>query len=374
MDDKKRICCQDKGQEQSESSGVCSPPDQNVKPVKFQDLEINLLNTQGLTQPKLFEIEDAINNRDNLSITCLTETQLKSNSLHFNNNFLSLSKHRSSIEKKGGGLMILWKNNGGLTITEIETDHSDILMAQIKAGKFKFYIILVYISTNDDCRNNIIYKLLTDLTMKFQNENLLIIGDFNGHIGCLGPQPINKNGRKMLNFVDNSQLNILNLDIRCSGEITWKQGNKRSCIDFLLLNEKMYENFTSMTIDEEGEILNFSDHNVLRANFRYQNSTIPSTQQKIIYYNKKDDNSITNYINFLENLLMEKEPANFTEFYQCVKEARDSTLRTCFVQKPIKNLQEPWITDDIKSEIAKKRNINKLRRKEANVARLKELD
>ena len=57
------------------------------------------------------------------------------------------------------------------------------------------------------------------------NEKLLFIDDFNGHIGSLGEQIINKNGQSLHYFVDKYNLSIMNLDMECEGEITWQQGN-----------------------------------------------------------------------------------------------------------------------------------------------------
>ena len=50
--------------------------------------------------------------------------------------------------------MLLWKPNEKIKITEYETtNHSDIIMVQIKLENFIFYMVLTYISTNDDSRN-----------------------------------------------------------------------------------------------------------------------------------------------------------------------------------------------------------------------------
>ena len=97
--------------------------------------------------------------------------------------------------------------------------------------------------------------------------------------------------------------------------------------------------------------------------------------QEIIHYNKKDENSVANYVQFLENLLSEKQTENFTEFNRCIEIATDHTLKTSFIKrKEFKKLDEPWMTREIKSEIAKKRDINKARRKETDMIRLSELD
>ena len=51
--------------------------------------------------------------------------------------------------------------------------------------------------------------------MLFQKNKLLILGDFNGHIGVLGTQKLNRNGKRV---IENFNLNLSNLDDKCNGE------------------------------------------------------------------------------------------------------------------------------------------------------------
>ena len=72
-----------------------------------------------------------------------------------------------------------------------------------------------------------------------------------------------------MNFVGRQDLNILNLDIRCSGEITRRQNDNISTIDYVLANENLYKIFNKMLIDENNEIIDFSDHNIMITELRY---------------------------------------------------------------------------------------------------------
>ena len=51
----------------------------------------------------------------------------------------------------------------------------------------------------------------------------MILGDFNGHLGFLGPHQMNKNGELLYNLIDKHNLILLNGHPECTGEITWKQ-------------------------------------------------------------------------------------------------------------------------------------------------------
>ena len=42
--------------------------------------------------------------------------------------------------------------------------------------------------------------------------------------------------------------------MKCKGEITWQRNNQVSAIDFIIVDNKAYENFVEMNVDENKEI------------------------------------------------------------------------------------------------------------------------
>ena len=92
-------------------------------------------------------------------------------------------------------------------------------------------MILVYMSvTNYDGNNQLIQYVQEHIE---NTKNYIILGDFNGHTGFLGPQPMNKNGDMMLDLIDKNNLILLNGHPECKGEITWQQRERKSTIDYL---------------------------------------------------------------------------------------------------------------------------------------------
>ena len=81
----------------------------------------------------------------------------------------------------------------------------------------------------------------------------MVLGDFNGHIGFIGPQNLNYNGNNVLNLIEKWNLILLNGDEKCEGVITRRQRIIGSAIDFILVNQEMYNFFESMNIDEDKE-------------------------------------------------------------------------------------------------------------------------
>ena len=64
----------------------------------------------------------------------------------------------------------------------------------------------------------------------------------------LGNQKLNRNGKRVIDIIENFNCNLLNLDDKCNGELTWAQGEYNSVIDFVLANEDMYKDFVQMDI------------------------------------------------------------------------------------------------------------------------------
>ena len=153
---------------------------------------------------------------------------------------------------------------------KIETIHKDILIIQCKIYGLELRMILIYMSVSNYDTNKHLMKYIQD---HIQNiKNYIILGDFNGHIGFLGPQPMNKNGELMLDLINNNNLIILNGHADCKGEITWQQRERKSTIDYLMVDEEMHKRFKNMIIDEQKEELDLSDHNMLTTIFTLENN------------------------------------------------------------------------------------------------------
>ena len=63
-------------------------------------------------------------------------------------------------------------------------------------------------------------------------------------------------------------LHHLNLSEKCIGKYTFHNNVGKSAIDHILVNDRLVEDFKGMFIDEEKELLNISDHCLVRAWFK----------------------------------------------------------------------------------------------------------
>ena len=101
------------------------------------------------------------------------------------------------------------------------------------------------------------YEILMNFVNEYGNEEIIIMGDMNGHIGVLGER-VNGNGELLREFCDETQFEILNetADLPGKGEMPSLQ---------LIMSGQMLEKerVCNMCIDEEGEFNIDTDHNLL---------------------------------------------------------------------------------------------------------------
>ena len=245
-------------------------------------------------------MEDLI---DNNTLLCLTETQHKFEKINFNKNIKTIVSMRDLTDKKGGGLMLIHKNLN-VNLNKCTTINKDILIVEGKIYNLSIKIILVYLSVNDFSLNkNIIEEINKNINKELDiQQDLLILGDFNGHVGFLGPQKINKNGELLLDLIDKNNLILQNNHIDCIGEITWERGENKSTIDYIIVNNSLHNKFISMNIDEERNFFDLSDHNLITASYEIPNKNRKSFKHQgkkieIIKINGESKNNFMNSIN-----------------------------------------------------------------------------
>merc|ERR1711874_572094 len=93
-------------------------------------------------------------------------------------------------------------------------------------------------------------------------------------------------------------LHHLNLSESCIGTYAFNSKKGKSAIDHMLVNDRMYEEFRGMHIDEEKEFLNISDHCLVRAWFKMSpklRTNWKKTKIKEIQWIKKDEESLKRF-------------------------------------------------------------------------------
>ena len=175
-------------------------------------------------------------------------------------------------------------------------------------------LVYGYIETRTDIK--IIedwYFELEKTYSKWQDDQILIIGDINAHIGndCLGVEgntsKVNKSGEILRSFVERRELTIINNTDICCGKWTREdpKGGK-SILDLAICNQNLIGQITKMSIDEDHKLKLIrrkkkasqyidvkSDHNSITLEVIIDEENTKNQQTK--YWNIKDENGWLNY-------------------------------------------------------------------------------
>ena len=298
----------------------------------------------------------------------MTETQqqlkYKRRLVTFGDHIEMVNQMRSDEEKKGGGLMIIARK--GSNLSKIETINSNIL--HCKYNKSNLIILLVYCGPNNYIKNTNIYEELKNIISSYDEESkIIVLGDMNAHVGFLGPQPINKEGERFIEFLSNNNLILLNQDENCNGEITYHNEalNHKSVVDFIAVNANLYKEFREMEIDEQREKFELSDHNVLEAKFN--SNYIKEKNQfgkNIYYYYKINQHTVKKFKNKCIKYLEDVENGNMDEITEKILMAMNDTMKTkSNMRKKNNKIHKRWMTNKIEKQIKIRRKYNKEKRK-----------
>ena len=304
---------------------------------------------------------------------CLTETQQKFEKVQFNKNIKKLETMRKLSDKKGGGITVLYPNNDLIDLEIVNSRNCDLLdlKGKLTKGKVDLRIIVVYFSVQNnqkDKENNLDMKKEIEKKIEEASEQaVIVIGDFNGHIGILGPQKVNNNGQIVLDLITDQNLILLNADENCSGEYTWQSKEHKSVIDFVLVNNNFYNMLVNMNIDEKKNEFDLSDHNLITANFKMELTKAKFNRNNWVettFYTTKEE-SLKKFCKAVEQEIINENIESIEKFDQVMKEKADKELKRTMRQRIDKNKNQTesiWVTDEIREEIKKRKAINRAKR------------
>ena len=337
----------------------------NVNKVE-KEIVLSLINIQALTNSKMLELENLLKGD---GILFLTETHEKFRKVKIREDIEIYENMRELQDRKGGGNMCLHRKNDKFKLQKIENMEKDILIINGEIDSLKFVFVLVYFSVNDKARNGAIRKEVELFLRAHNDDNLFILGDFNGHVGFKGYQNLDENGKMVLEWMVEYNMVMLNDDVKCKGEITWQRGEQKSTVDFVLVTNKAYEYFKNMEIDEQKLKFDLSDHNLIEVTLklRVDNPKIMKNKWLETVYYKKDEESLKSYKSEVEDRLKDKGFLTMKDLNRTMKEVADSKLKRVYRRKVIKREQTheaepPWITEEIRQGIKQRKKCNREKR------------
>ena len=146
---------------------------------------------------KVVELEQllAIGNK---KILGLVETHENFRRFSRDDNIKITDKMRTAEDKKGGGIKLLHRGTW-CSFGELDTRSPDVSLVQIIGLEKIINVVIVYVDVGDQYRINVIYSEIERILDRMgEEENIVIMGDFNGHVGIVGHQEINLNGRRLI--------------------------------------------------------------------------------------------------------------------------------------------------------------------------------
>jgi exonuclease III len=194
--------------------------------------------------------------------------------------FQTFSTERKFDQKKGGGITVFvrdqitayqWdRNPGGTDESQTQAENMWIIVPT-STGELALGIVYMGVdSTPNTAWNDAIQERILEegAIHKEQGRQILLVGDFNGHITWkTGPEdvtPLDRNGRRLTSIANNLELHIMNADKICEGKFTWMKRGQQSTIDYVLGGEEVRRKMTSMKIDEDSDKWTIgSDHSFI---------------------------------------------------------------------------------------------------------------
>ena len=217
------------------------------------------------------------------TIICITETHLMKNE-EFSIEGYS-TKIRSDKDNGAGGLMIAVKNEIKNICLKVEDSKEvgECLWITIDNNQVKIRVGLIYAPQESRTRKEKL-KLMYDgietqiIRAREKQQRVLLLGDFNCKIGDSikgNRKDVTKGGKMLLKMTDVHQLSVLNRHNKCQGLWTRTEGNYKSVIDYMMVDEGDENTLEWMKIDEDKDLApmnkdgGFSDHNVITARFNW---------------------------------------------------------------------------------------------------------
>ena len=318
---------------------------------KYQNkLATSFLNVDGLSDASLAEVSSYADQRSpDLIFLFETKRRLEEIGSDVNITGYDLAEIRRSDtaeDKQGGGIACYSKNTRGTVFKPYNPpiEHTDLayvdnerLWMTVETRYAKTAVCGVYFGCqfsddrNQEWDEGMFWVLQQEiLSLRSQGFRILLVGDFNAHIGNVAGvgivgnnADINKNGERLLEFLMNHDLTHINGMLKpdgitriCSGLWSRQRGTSRSIIDFAVLSSEHLNSVLSMFVDENGIYGGGSDHNWSEITLVDKIShlfKVDSRPERKKVWNIRDNQDWTPFKNAVSEILARKDITNMNE-------------------------------------------------------------
>ncbi|CAK1594622.1 unnamed protein product, partial [Parnassius mnemosyne] len=200
------------------------------------------------------EVCEMMNDRG-IDVLCVNETKRKGRDVTAHGMYTAYWSGVDETERACQGVGVILSERMGQCVKEYECVSPRLLWMRMKVGLKKLFVLGVY--APDMSKPTYIREQFWDMVrlvlMKCkENENIIMLGDFNVRVGAkrsgyerilgtFGDERINENGEDLLTVCVKKNLFVANTFFRHKRihMYTWERGDDRSMIDFIIVDERM---------------------------------------------------------------------------------------------------------------------------------------
>ena len=250
---------------------------------KLKKFTVLYLNIRGI-KSKLTSLRN-IAEELKPTVMCITETHL------IEEEELKIEGYewfRNDRNKDGGGIAIAMQKRvyDISTIVEKKRDVEEALWVVTDNTKIALRIGVIYAPQESRTGRDEYTKMYESinqqiLAAKQKDQKLLLMGDFNCKIGTHiagNTNEVTKSGRNFIHMIKSNKLVLLNGLEKCEGLWTREDGDTKSVLDYIMVNQEDESAITDVVIDEEKQYAPTreeknkdvtSDHNTMLAEFNW---------------------------------------------------------------------------------------------------------
>ena len=186
-----------------------------------------------------------------LDVFGLAETFLQRNEVPSVAGYSWFGCNRERGRKAGGGVGLLVRN--GLKARVLK-EHEAMMWVELRLETGEKLAIGVVYMNPEGVRvqesQEYFDVIQADVLQWYQKGyRVVVMGDFNAHIGLGEEVTPNRNGRRLLNMTFAANMAIVNELSICEGRWTWESGSKQSVVDYILVPHNLKDNIVKMVVE-----------------------------------------------------------------------------------------------------------------------------
>lgn len=336
----------------------------------------NIESWRNRDQELLLELEN-----HKIDICSISETRKKGKGSVALDKYILFYSGVDKSERANAGVGILIRSHLGTNVMDAYYMNERIMMIKIALKNNILYIISIYAPQTGRPRveRESFYSSLQELLDSIpKNNSIMIMGDFNAHIGNtvipgikqrFNDPEVNDSGDDMMEFCVMNELCVTNtfFDHKPQHKTTWiNSRGRRSTIDFVLINKKIRQNqvldIRTLTSANIG-----TDHGMVLCKINLEMKFIKkqeSAKVEMINTELLEDPTIRNLYQARLNEKIRttplKEDQNVEEMWEKIKNnlrgAAREALGTRKVSSIRKQTKTPWFTEEIRSLAKEKKD------------------